>query len=217
MRWRTSARSLGDRNLKSDLDAMSSAFGPRWWTPPVFHSHEVALRFELAQGEFWIDRLETAKHRALTIVDAVLGQSSEVHLGVARHLSSCAMNTEEHDDISEALTAYGLPGIATFTAEVAAPTEHEDIHTWFGVTRLSRAQVNRVIWAAIAGDFGYLPDTPGSLYILNADHDILIHPYDDRGMDVIATSRTKVQSLYDEYGHWLLDHDRQRMDEVFRR
>jgi len=199
------------------LPKIESRFGAGWWTPPVFCSHEFSLRFQLAQGEFWIDRLESAQLRASTIVNAALRESREVHLVIARCHCDTTMANEEQAELSEAVTAYGLPSIAAYESQVVPPTEAGDFHTWLGAAWLPRTLANRALWAAFAADLGVLPVSPGRMFVVDIETGLLIHPYDDRGMDVSATSQACVQRLYDEFGHWLLDSYRGRMEEVLGR
>jgi Domain of unknown function (DUF3885) len=56
-------------------------------------------------------------------------------------------------------------------------------------------------------DFGYL---------LSLDQQILFHPYDDRGMDIIGNNRVVLEQIYTKFNDWLLDYDRLTMDEYFR-
>jgi hypothetical protein len=39
--------------------------------------------------------------------------------------------------------------------------------------------------------------------------------YDDRGMDLVAASRSDLQAIYDEHKSWILDYDRKRIVETF--
>ncbi len=202
-------------NKRSVLAQAEACFGAGWWMPPVYYSHEFSLRIELAQGEFWVERLVSAQLRASAITSAALSGSRETHLVVAHALRASAMETEELVELSAALLAYGLPRFAACESQVVPPTDAEDLHTWLGIARLPRSQINRAIVAALASDLEYFPGVPGHLFILDLEHGVLVHPYDDRGMDVASTSRNQIQNLYDVYGHWLLDYDRQRMDEAF--
>ena len=45
---------------------------------------------------------------------------------------------------------------------------------------------------------------------------VVVHPYDDRGMDVIGPDRDSLMPLYERLNGWLLDHDRNAMDAKFR-
>jgi hypothetical protein len=56
-------------------------------------------------------------------------------------------------------------------------------------------------------DFGYL---------LSLDRQILFHPYDDHGMDIIGNNRVVLEQIYTKFNDWLLDYDRLTMDEYFR-
>ena len=44
---------------------------------------------------------------------------------------------------------------------------------------------------------------------------VLIHPYDDRGMDVVGSNRPLLARLYANYGSYLLDYDRKIMAATF--
>ena len=202
--------------MPSDLKAIASTFGPDWWRPPLFYSHRFALRFELAQGDFWIDRLESAKHRARTIMEAALGGSDDVRIVIARFHDGPTLCGEDRDCFDNALTAYGLPPVPAYEAQSVPASGDDDGSTWLGATEFPRHQIDRVTWAAVASDVGYLPTTPGWVFVVSLSNALIIHPYDDRGMDVVAASPKTLRPLYDGFGDWLLDHDRPRMDDAFK-
>ncbi len=60
------------------------------------------------------------------------------------------------------------------------------------------------------------PDQFGSL-LVDFQRGILVHVYDDRGMDVISSDRHVLEPLYRDFQDQLLDHDRRRMAGVFGR
>ena len=57
--------------------------------------------------------------------------------------------------------------------------------------------------------------SPCEVFLLDEAHDVLYHPYDDRGADVAAADRETLRPLYQELNPWLLDYDRARMDAMF--
>ena len=72
------------------------------------------------------------------------------------------------------------------------------------------------IFRAIANvDFARLPKITDRVYFVNMSRDIILHMYDDRGLDVIATNRTSLLGLYHSHNAWILDHDRERIDVIF--
>ncbi|SDI23048.1 protein of unknown function, partial [Pseudomonas benzenivorans] len=44
---------------------------------------------------------------------------------------------------------------------------------------------------------------------------LVLNLYDDRGMDVVAIKREPLLSLYKIHNEWLLNYDREHIDEVF--
>ncbi|MEN7535827.1 DUF3885 domain-containing protein [Aurantiacibacter flavus] len=76
--------------------------------------------------------------------------------------------------------------------------------------------VSACLLSALGGDCSMLVSPlPASPYLIDWQREIIVFPYDDRGMDVVATSRATLQSSYDLFRDWLLDHDRPRMDRTF--
>lgn len=39
--------------------------------------------------------------------------------------------------------------------------------------------------------------------------------YDDRGLDIVASERETLKSIYEQYNKWILDFDRKRVEEIF--
>ena len=96
------------------------------------------------------------------------------------------------------------PGVGEASA---VPTDH-------GLT-IEPNQIRRAVWAAVSCEYGYLPQVPGRIFILSLSRRILCHPYDSRGMDIVSPSRENLQELYRVHSDWLLDGDREKMDEIF--
>ncbi|MTH64542.1 DUF3885 domain-containing protein, partial [Paracoccus shanxieyensis] len=54
-----------------------------------------------------------------------------------------------------------------------------------------------------------------SNYIIDRSRSVILHIYDDRGMDVAAGHPSALRPLYEKFNCWLLDHDREKMDLIF--
>ena len=44
---------------------------------------------------------------------------------------------------------------------------------------------------------------------------LLLHPYDDRGVDVVGEPTEDIRFLYEDCRNWLLDYDIERMRNIF--
>ncbi len=53
-------------------------------------------------------------------------------------------------------------------------------------------------------------------YFINRNQNIIFHLYDDRGLDMIAKDKHILQKIYLQYGDWLLDYDRDKIDSNFK-
>ena len=78
--------------------------------------------------------------------------------------------------------------------------------------------IDALLWGAVSREMAIEPRLRGArLYLVDFDRGILLHAYDDRGMDVIATSPDPLLPLYETFADWLLDYDRPAMDATFSR
>ena len=53
------------------------------------------------------------------------------------------------------------------------------------------------------------------VYFVNLSKKIIFNMYDDRGLDIIASDKEILRSLYEKYNDWILNYDRGKIDKVF--
>jgi hypothetical protein len=58
---------------------------------------------------------------------------------------------------------------------------------------------------------------PARLYLASPSRGVLLHPYDDRGLDVVGTTTDSIRSAYEQFRDWLLRHDLEKMTRAFGR
>lgn len=73
-----------------------------------------------------------------------------------------------------------------------------------------------IIREIILADIGGLNCLTSAVYLLNPDEKILIHLYDDRGLDVVAKDKEKLYPLYEIFYDWILDYERESIDKIFK-
>lgn len=73
----------------------------------------------------------------------------------------------------------------------------------------------RMIWGTVALELGVRPSLDFKLYVFDLDQRILIHPYDDRGMDVLGPNRERMREIYTKYVDWLLPYNIDEMQERY--
>jgi hypothetical protein len=55
------------------------------------------------------------------------------------------------------------------------------------------------------------PSVSGRVYFLNPASAMIVHMYDDRGLDMIAANREALIPVYRNFNDWVLDYDRERI------
>ncbi|MBS7531047.1 DUF3885 domain-containing protein [Hazenella sp. IB182353] len=56
----------------------------------------------------------------------------------------------------------------------------------------------------------------GDMYIINQNKDIIFDLYDRRGVDIISKERNTLLEIYHKFNVWILDHDREKIDNTFK-
>jgi hypothetical protein len=64
-------------------------------------------------------------------------------------------------------------------------------------------------------DLGLKPSIFHRVYFININKKTILHVYDDRGCDLLATSPESIRNIYEGYNDWILDYDRNEIDKVF--
>ena len=112
----------------------------------------------------------------------------------------------------------GLRGIAGRQRVVVDRDENTvEIATLRWARMQSREIGYKFILQALANNDFYprRPRTDDRVYFVNQTRNVILHMYDDRGLDILAANRSDLQAIYDTYKPWLLDYDRVRMEKVF--
>ena len=86
---------------------------------------------------------------------------------------------------------------------------------WTGI-RPREIGYKRILQAK-ANDYYHLrrPHTRDWVYFVNRTRNLILHMYDDRGLDLVAARRDDLQTIYDAHKSWVLDYDRAQIKKVF--
>ena len=194
--------------------------------PPngLFYSFDQALRFELGGEDFGTDRpirrFVQAHKRATTVAQTLFGNSDEVFV----LLSSYGMEKPEKNR----LKPLKLCGIKRRKIQYLCrfPQYDEDHVAEFGVDLFrhwdaakieDRQVISEILWLGIASEMAIEPSFCGSVsaYLVDISKGLILHVYDDRGMDVIATKDAPLKELLITHRTWLLESDLPEMTAIF--
>lgn len=79
----------------------------------------------------------------------------------------------------------------------------------------TKCQLDKLLLEIIKGDIGGFSFLSSNVYMLNTESPILYHLYDDRGVDIVANDKTLLLPLYKKYNDWVLQHDKNKIAQIF--
>jgi len=187
-------------------------FGPRALALGLFYVNAPALRLELSREGSWLELFEQAWDRSREVADHVFADTERLVVVVSgrggapllaqrelfRSVRACGVRMQRPRGWWVEPDVDGVAGVRTFVAFTCG-----------------REALHRLLWGALAVDLGVRPRLAGELYVADPARGVLVHPYDDRGMDIIGADHGLLADLYHRFDHYLLDYDRERMDAYF--
>ncbi len=207
---------------KSELSTLFEEFP---FSVPLFYGWDVGLRFELGSPDIgvWKDfdkavtneaYFEQALHRAESVVKECFAPEDDILLwhqlfAKKRSRNRFYRRLLRHIHKSETVACQFLK-------------EPYEEHYFRHLALLSGLQAQQIQWKTlletqIRTDFseGQKRNIPGGTFLVNLSQKLVVHVYDDRGMDVVALDKGTLRPLYQRYESWLLDYDREQMDALF--
>ncbi|WP_294334837.1 DUF3885 domain-containing protein [uncultured Sphingomonas sp.] len=181
-----------------------------------FEDDTARLRFALGEGQdALVPRFLQAHRRASTIADSVFGGTC---FAIAAWNGFPPNSIGLQEDVADGFTAlhatgFDAPHVATWHENLYADMEDE-VDPWevraydLGTSKALR---DTLLWHAVALELPVSPSVPLILFLHDPKAALLLHAYDDRGMDVIAEDAERLRGLHATFSDWLLDEDRTRM------
>jgi hypothetical protein len=184
----------------------------------LFYDFPGGLRFALSDGGSPLDQALAALRKATIICDDVFRGEENilVHLGTFAPASRFGFR--------KMLREFRIAGIVVPKArdvwvDIEDDTDDEPGYWVSCAFELPAAKLQNLLWCAVTTDFGssLRPNPHCRVYLLNLDKGIVVHPYDDRGMDVISRRSSALAGLYERHKDVLLEYDMEAMRKTFSR
>lgn len=188
----------------------------------LFYNFPGGLRFDLSEGGSPLDQALTALRRATAICDDVFCEEGTVLV----HLKAFAPSSRF--GLRKTLRELRIAGIVVpqfrdvwLEAEDQTDEDDDDQNDdWVNCAfEVLKTKLQNLLWCAIAIDFGssLSPNPHCQVYLLNPNEGIVVHPYDNRGMDVICRRPSALAGLYERHKDLLLEYDMEAMRRTFAR
>lgn len=207
-------------------DFMNENFPNLELRPPLFYSWKIGIRFELGvdyDSDYAYENspyLQGVYKRAIALFKSLHSYNDDIYIVVDvndyadgfKHKSK----TFSHY-IKEKSVLYGLN---QKTIPYIFPDDDEEgtykTHRFTLKCKTSDIKYIPMLKAISNQDMGIRPSIFNSVYFINLNRKTIFHVYDDRGCDLLATSPETIRDVYEKYNDWILDYDRNEIDEIFK-
>ncbi|QCR31010.1 DUF3885 domain-containing protein [Lysinibacillus sp. SGAir0095] len=195
-------------------DYMEKSFPNLFLTPPLFYNWEIGLRFELGNPKEENDKVyfERVYNRAKTLFSATHQENDELFI-VAHDYQ--LINDKRKGKRTKLFTSFLKEKNLKYNIQhQILPSDRgddDDIckHQYSLTCQVKDLYHKRLINAFFATNMTWL-------YFVNVTKGTIFHIYDDRGCDLVATKKEAIQGIYLQYNDWILNYDREKIDEVFK-
>ncbi|PIC87447.1 hypothetical protein CSV72_04740 [Sporosarcina sp. P20a] len=196
--------------------------------PALFYETNKAIRFEISEsiGFDEPDFLKQAFYRSITLFEAVFGEDDEIMMVTDVHTNNHFLRERPLNVYSKFIKRKELLYTLRFST---IPNPHDDdeeeelqTHRFMLTCKKQDIRYMQLLKAICHEDFSDSttilkrnPESGYDIFFINLSKNIIYHLYDDRGCDIIAADRESIRFLYEQYSDWILDYDKQEVDQDF--
>jgi Domain of unknown function (DUF3885) len=198
----------------SNRESINKIFGDTAFERPVFYNNPGGLRFELSESGDWTKQFSTAFNKSIEICSSLITTDFTLCIRIYgnKALSSSISVIRELRDAG----LYPEGKKEHWSEKVEDDDDCPVDDYWHTIAfNLPASELSKVLWCCLAKDLGIKPSPRCDLYIFDILNGIEIWAYDDRGMDVVGTNHQLLSATYSKYHPYLLEYDRDIMEETF--
>ena len=193
-------------------------------THPIFYNLPIGIRFNIGDNgnDVYIDESREELSVNPNYVTVCLERSLKIYHSLKSEPDLLAIegylceNESVEDFISSVVSATDLPQPNEIKSELTRDDEDEFVHV-FLLWNLNDFNPNKLLEEIIKADLGsgnfFLSS---SVYFVCTKDNVLFHLYDDRGADLVADKKEKIEHIYYELNDLILDYDREKIDDIFK-
>lgn len=188
----------------------------------LFDATEFALRFELGGEGVSTDRplkrFIQAFERATSVADDLFYDTRRLWM-----LSSVYRNAKPPKKRLKPFKLCGLKKSDFQYLGAVSQKDNSDIdhdfgevfRHWDAAELANLGQLHEVMWLALGCELGIRPASFADIYFVDFEKGLVLHAYDDRGMDVSAVRKEDLIALYRNRHSWLLEYCFDEMKTTF--
>ena len=192
-------------NLRREIE---TRFDGKAFQRPLIDAYPQGLRFRLSEGGSSIEQFLCAHRKALEICSDIFEPNATLVVCIrswsnASLFAGRTVISELHSagiEFPQKRCVWSEPVEEKRFADTTSPARWVTIAFEVPTTLLQN-----LLWCALVTDFVGIRPRPGCLvYLIDLKKEILVFPYDDRGMDVISPNQILLKALYAKYFQHLI-------------
>lgn len=209
-------------NLYKSFQDVISSLGMTELLHPIFYSCPIGIRFNIGDNgnEVYIDKDDEELSVNPQYIMACLERSFKIYDSLKSKPDLLVIegylyeNETVEELVSSIITVTDLP--KPNETKIHPTQDDELIHT-FLLWNLKDFTPNKLLEEIIKADLGSGNSfLTSSVYFVCTNDNVLFHLYDDRGADLVADKKEKIQHVYYELNDLILDYDREKIDDIFK-
>lgn len=197
--------------------------------PPLFYNWDIGIRFELGLDYDVKHAYENSPYlkgvykKAITLFKSLHSPKDDIYIVVDvndfadsksfKHKLNIFSKYIKEKSVLSKLQHHIIPYIFPEDNEGGTFSTHRFVLK----CKTSDIEFIPMIKAISNKDMGLKPSIIHRVYFINVNKDTIFHVYDDRGCDLLATLPDTIREVYEEYGDWILDFNRNEIDKVFKK
>ncbi len=201
--------------LERTLATLAAIKNPRLQLP-IFYESPIALRFEIGDPEL---SPKSPHYFQAGLLRAALLYEQIPKLDTLLWVLYRSPDTDSEIDtlLERFCTLAHLPNAAEVYAQNTIDCHGDPLTRifFFWDMKETPPHTASLLEGILKTDFAGFSELSSAVFFFDTTHHILLHLYDDRGMDIVAEKAETLAPLYASFPNWLLDYDRKRMDTVF--
>ena len=204
-------------------DRLRSSFGVDKLEHALFYNWQYGLRFELNNGGSYVEMFTSSYDRARELLEHTFKSSEKLYILLRFYDYPSDKDKQKIPKQMRRLKRCGfqLPEqhLVEKSSHIRYAGEEDECEEWHYeyllLTEINSSNYLAILWAICSNELGIQPSAGVKGYFIDFDKQIIAHPYDDRGMDIVAIKKDAIAFLYQDYSSWLLDYDLAKMSKTY--
>ncbi|MDV3426404.1 MAG: DUF3885 domain-containing protein [Bacillota bacterium] len=185
---------------------------------PIFYNCQYGIRFEIGVGDVYNKDMTVRKEYVENALSRVMAIYNNGIKSPALLMWEVYPQSQEDKINFEILFSKKIIPILPqeeFLQDIGIDDDIIKQTQLYWDLKKSKIPMDKVFREIILGDLGGSEDFISSIYLFDIENHVMLHLYDDRGLDIAAYDKNTLIPIYQKFNTWILDYDRSKIEKIF--